>query len=158
MSKFINLASYNSLWRGYDYFKSDRVKIVKKISDSEFESRVEGTSCYNVYINIEHPRSSTCDCPFASGRRVICKHMVATFFKAFPDELNEFEEDVRKMEEEEEEEERQKDEYIEERRKEIEKYVYSLSKDELRNALISEMMDKVYDELDDYDNEWQWRY
>ena len=84
--------------------------------------------------------------------------MVATFFKAFPDELNEFEDDVIKMEEEEEEEERQKDEYIEERRKEIEKYLYYLSKDELRNALISEMMDKVYDELDDYDNEWKWRY
>ena len=32
----------------------------------------------------EHPRRSECDCPFAQGRRVVCKHMIALYFSQFP--------------------------------------------------------------------------
>ena len=39
---------------------------------------------YHVTINREHPRSSTCDCPYAKGRKVVCKHMIALLFTAEP--------------------------------------------------------------------------
>lgn len=80
----IDLASSNSLWRGMDYFESNKVKEVEKINDNEYKSIVSGSSDYNVFINLNHPRKSTCSCPFAEGRRVICKHMVATYFKIYP--------------------------------------------------------------------------
>ena len=82
----IDLASSNSLWRGVDYYQSKNVKKIKKISDDEYNSIVSGTEEYNVHIDINHPRKSTCTCPFAAGRRVICKHMVATFFTIYPEE------------------------------------------------------------------------
>ena len=82
----IDLASSNSLWRGIDYFESNKVKEVEKINDNEYKSIVSGSSDYYVFINLNHPRKSTCSCPFAEGRRVICKHMVATYFKIYPEE------------------------------------------------------------------------
>ena len=32
-----------------------------------------------------HPKKSVCNCPFAEGRRVICKHMVALDLGIFPE-------------------------------------------------------------------------
>ena len=36
------------------------------------------------YILIKHPRKSKCNCPFAEGRRVVCKHMIALYFTIEP--------------------------------------------------------------------------
>lgn len=63
----IDLASQNSLWRGYDYFDSKLVKNVTKINENEYESIVSGTTDYHVVINLNHPRKSHCDCPHAAG-------------------------------------------------------------------------------------------
>lgn len=35
---------------------------LKKINENVYESVVEGTDNYNVYLDIKHPRKSTCDC------------------------------------------------------------------------------------------------
>lgn len=39
---------------------------------------------YVVHIDKKHPRKSKCNCPFADGRRVVCKHMIALYFTAEP--------------------------------------------------------------------------
>ena len=137
----IDLASSNSLWRGIDYYQSKNVKKIKKISDDEYNSIVSGTEEYNVHIDINHPRKSTCTCPFAAGRRVICKHMVATFFTIYPEEAERI---IKEEQEYEEAEERLFEEHLEE----VKEYVNGLTDDEVRAALIDKLMDEWYD--DDY--------
>lgn len=137
----IDLASSNSLWRGVDYYQSKNVKKIKKISDNEYNSIVSGTEEYNVHIDINHPRKSTCTCPFAAGRRVICKHMVATFFTIYPEEAQRI---IKEEQEYEEIEERLFEEHLEE----VKEYVNGLTDDEVRAALIDKLMDEWYD--DDY--------
>lgn len=58
---------------------------------------------YHVKINIAHIRQSQCDCPHANGKRIICKHMVALFFTAFPKEAANYKAEVDQYETEEEE-------------------------------------------------------
>lgn len=137
----IDLASSNSLWRGIDYYQSKNVKKIKKISDDEYNSIVSGTEEYNVHIDINHPRKSTCTCPFADGRRVICKHMVATFFTIYPEEAERI---IKEEQEYEDEEERLFEEHLEE----VREYVNGLTEDEVRALLIDKLMDEWYD--DDY--------
>ena len=137
----IDLASSNSLWRGIDYYQSKNVKKIKKISDAEYNSIVSGTEEYNVHIDINHPRKSTCTCPFAAGRRVICKHMVATFFTIYPEEAERI---IKEEQEYEEAEERLFEEHLEE----VKEYVNGLTDDEVRAILIDKLMDEWFD--DDY--------
>ena len=126
---------------GIDYYQSKKVKKIKKISDNEYDSIVSGTEEYNVHIDINHPRKSTCTCPFADGRRVICKHMVATFFTIYPEEAERI---IKEEQEYEEDEERLFEEHLEE----VKEYVNGLTDDEVRAALIDKLMDEWYD--DDY--------
>ena len=46
---------------------------------------------YNVFLDTEYPRKSKCNCPLANGKKIICKHIVATYFKAIPGSAIEFE-------------------------------------------------------------------
>ena len=89
----ISLASRSSCWRGLDYYKEKRVVELNKINENEYSSIVKGTNNYNVHLDIEHPRKSSCNCPLANGKRIICKHIVATYFTAFPNEAVSFEEE-----------------------------------------------------------------
>ena len=96
----ISSASGSSCWRGLDYYKKNKIKDLKKINDFEYTSKVNGTENYNIYLDILHPRRSTCDCPLANGKRIICKHIVATYFKAFPKEAINFEKEQERLQEE----------------------------------------------------------
>lgn len=73
----LGLASGDSLWRGYDYFKEKKVSQLQKNGDSSFSALVIGTrkAPYDVEIDVEHPRKSKCNCPKANGKRIVCKHM-----------------------------------------------------------------------------------
>lgn len=125
----IAVASGNSCWRGLDYYKAKKVIKLNRINENEYTSIVNGTKNYNVYLNIEHPRKSTCDCPLAKGRRVICKHIVATYFSAIPKEAINFEKEQNKLQEE----------YEDEQNKIYEKaikYINKMSKNELIEELI----------------------
>ena len=102
---------------------------MRKINGKEYISIVNGTKNYNVYLNLEHPRKSTCDCPLAKGKRIICKHIVATYFSAFPEEAINFEEEQDRLQEKYEKE--QEEEY----NKAI-KYLNKMSKQELIEELI----------------------
>lgn len=127
----INIASGNSTWRGLDYYKENKVSDYKKISDSEYEGIVNGSNGkkYNVFMNIKHPRKSKCDCPHAKDKRIICKHIVALYFTAFPDEVDKFLKEV-------EEAEKEYEAYEEELYNKTIKYINSMSKNELKEALI----------------------
>jgi len=140
----LSLASSSSLWKGYDYFESKNVFLWTKINEDEYEAQVKGSGgwIYNVKINISHPRKSKCDCPHANGTRIICKHMVALFFTAFPKEAENY---IREVEEyEREEEEREQERYDE-----IIEYVESLTEEELKIALVNALL-----ELEKRNNEW----
>ena len=87
----LDMASRERVYRGYEYCKEDKVAEFVRLSDCEFEGKVEGSrkEPYTVFIDTKHPKKSSCDCPFANGNK-ICKHMVALFFKAFPEEYNDY--------------------------------------------------------------------
>ena len=121
----IEIASGNSVWRGMDYYNNKKVASVEKTSTTTYDGTVKGTELYHVHVDLEHPRKSTCTCPFADGRRVICKHMIALYFTAEPKAAEDFLKQVDEWEnEEEEEEQRHYDE--------LRDYVNSLSKAELQ--------------------------
>ena len=88
----LNSASSRSVYRGYDYYKDGNVISHIQLSDFEYEGEVQGTNKtpYHVIINTKHPKSSSCDCPFANGN-TICKHMVALFFSISPEDLKDYE-------------------------------------------------------------------
>lgn len=111
---------------------------MNKINENEYSSIVKGTNNYNVHLDIEHPRKSLCNCPLANGKRIICKHIVATYFNAFPNEAVSFEEEQNRLQEEYEKE--QEEEYD----KAI-KYLNRMSKQELIEELI---------QVFDYGPEW----
>lgn len=111
---------------------------MNKINENEYSSFVKGTNNYNVHLDIEHPRKSLCDCPLANGKRIICKHIVATYFTAFPNEAVSFEEEQNRLQEEyEKEKEEEYDKVI--------KYLNRMSKQELIEELI---------QVFDYGPEW----
>lgn len=134
----VSLASGNSCWRGLEYYKSKNVTKLNKISENEYSSIIKGTNNYRVYLDIEHPRKSSCNCPLADGKRIICKHIVATYFTALPQEAINFEEEQNRLQEEYEKE--QEEEYS----KAI-KYLKKMSKQELIEELI---------QVFDYGPEW----
>ena len=88
----LNSASSRSVYRGYDNYKEGNVITHTQLSDFEYEGEVQGTNKtpYHVTINTKHPKSSSCDCPFANGN-TICKHMVALFFAISPEDLKDYE-------------------------------------------------------------------
>ena len=134
----ISLASGSSCWRGLDYYKEKRVVELNKINENEYSSFVKGTNNYNVHLDIEHPRKSSCNCPLAKGKRIICKHIVATYFTAFPNEAVSFEEEQNRLQEEyEKEQEEEFDKAI--------KYLNRMTKQELIEELI---------QVFDYGPEW----
>lgn len=128
-------ASAKSIWRGVDYYHKKKVLSYSQTGKDEYDSVVLGNNGnkYNVHINLKHPRKTTCDCPFAAGRRVICKHAIATFFEAVPDGEELFNRQVEIWEKEYEQ--AEQDHY-----NDIVRYVNSLSIKELRAELINRIL------------------
>jgi hypothetical protein len=143
------LSSYKSLWRGYNYYIQGKVVEVKKLSNDEFDVKVSNdeNKIYSIHLDINHPRKSTCNCPHADGRRIICKHMVASYFTIFPEEAKEYIEEVERYEKEEEKRFQSSIIMREERIKEIEKHLNKLTKKELKEKLLEYMIDyEFYDD------------
>ena len=133
----LDIASGNSFWRGYDYYKGGKVISCTQTGEYRYEGDVAGSgdNVYAVMIDIEHPKRSTCTCPHAEGTRRVCKHKVALFFSVFPEEADRA---LREAEEwEANEEKRRQEEY-----KGLEEYVNSLSKQELRDELLWRLIDE----------------
>ena len=134
------LASGASAWRGYECYRSKKVLSFTQTGGDEYTGQVAGSGPvpYMVKINTCHPRQSKCNCPHADGRRVICKHMVALFFTAFPDEAEDYIEEVEEYE-------RQEEQRMEDHHEALRSYVKSLSKKELQDQLfeaLAELSDR----------------
>jgi len=89
---FIKSSSYASIYKGYEYYKENRVINYSLIDVGIYKGKVKGSNnnIYEVIINVNKPKSSKCNCPFAKDRLVICKHMVALYFTIFPKEAEKY--------------------------------------------------------------------
>ena len=132
----IEIASNNTVWRGMDYYNEKKVTGWERTGEHTYDVFVSGSegNTYKVHIDKKHPRKSTCNCPFADGRRVVCKHMIALYFTAEPQAAEDFLKDVEQWEAEEEE--REKQHY-----EDLKKYVKSLKKQELQEALLNALVE-----------------
>ena len=65
----IDITANKSIWRGLDYYKQKKVISCKANPDGTFEGVVAGSGKdnYNVHLDMNHPRKSTCNCPFADA-------------------------------------------------------------------------------------------
>lgn len=127
----IEIASNKSVWRGMDYYKNKKVVSWESSGTGIYNGTVSGSNSniYTVHIDTGHPRKSSCNCPFADGKRVVCKHMIALYFTVEPKVAKDFLKEVEKWEAEEEEREQQHYE-------DMKRYVKSLSKTELQKQLL----------------------
>ena len=132
----LECASGASVWRGYDYFKEKKVVSLEVTGENIYSATVAGSSSepYSVELHIDHPRKSKCNCPHADGKRIICKHIVATYFTVLPKEAERFyAEAMAYQEEEEKRQEEMSDKMIE--------YVSKMKKAELCQALLELLFD-----------------
>ena len=129
--KLVNLASYDSAWRGYEYYKEDKVISYEQVEDGVYKGKVKGSgnAIYNVTLDLNKVRNTSCDCPFANGRRIICKHAVALYFAIFPNDAGEYKKQVDK-------EQAEYEEWEDGLPDRVEAYVRKLSKKELQDQLL----------------------
>ncbi len=111
------------------------LKLGEKNSNT-YSDQIQGSDSvlYQAHLDLPHLKRSTCTCPFAAGRRVICKHMVALYFTVQP---LAYEEILRQMEDWEKEEERQREKEL----AELCHYVQSLTKKELQERLLDALLE-----------------
>ena len=131
----IEIASNKSVWRGMDYYNNKKVVSWESSGTGIYEGMVSGSdsNIYTVHIDTEHPRKSSCNCPFADGKRVVCKYMIALYFTVEPKVAKDFLKEVEKWEAEEEEREQQHYE-------DMKRYVKRLSKTELQEQLLDALV------------------
>lgn len=98
----IELARWSSVLRGLNYYSNKNVLSWENVGIDTYSGVVLGSNDnkYEVYIDINHPRKSKCNCPFADGRRVICKHMIAIYFTVRPEEANKLIKEIEEYEKE----------------------------------------------------------
>lgn len=154
----LSFASGQSAYHGYNYFTDKKVLSMERSGDTAFTGVVSGRNGarYDVTIDTAHPRKSRCTCPHAAGHRVICKHMVALYFTAFPEEAAKYIAELKAYWEEQE----QKQEEIQDQ---LVSYVSHMKKSELQDALLTLLMKgpewqydrfvDMYLDIDDKDNE-----
>ena len=127
----LNLASAKSCYQGYQYYKENRIFNIENLEDSCYQALALGSEneSYKVRIDLKHTRSSSCSCPYAAGRRVICKHIVALYFAIFPEEAKKYYDNAIKQEEE-------LEDYQIELAEKLENYVRKLTREEAQDRLL----------------------
>ena len=143
----IECASVNSIWRGIDYYERNKV-VSWEGQDTSFDGIVSGSNGeeYKVHVDVEHPRKSSCNCPHANGKRIVCKHIIAVYFIANPKAFEDFQKEVEQYEKDEElmQQKQQKHEDS------LRKAARMMSKEELINELVSAWL-----ELEEY-RKYRW--
>ena len=121
-----------------------------------YDADVEGNNLYHVHLDIKHPKKSTCTCPYASGKTIVCKHKVAVYFTIFPDEAKEAIEERNNFYLEQEEREREYDKKEERERNRLKQYVNSLTEEEVRRMLVNYMLSDAmkYEDNPYEDDDW----
>ena len=145
----MSCASSASLWKGYNYFLERRATITRHISNSQYEGTVRGSNgaTYDVKIDLEHVRKSACNCPHARGKRIICKHMIALYFTAYPLEAHKYNEQLLEYERMAEKIEAEEERCQQEIEHKVAEFIGTRSKGDLQTILIR---------LLDEGPEWQW--
>ena len=156
--KFIQTGSYWSQENGYFYYENGNVLEINQINEKEYSGKVKGSedNVYFVHVYPDHPRKSTCDCPRAKGRRVVCKHLIAAYLTIRPQVADE----IKRVEEERlEREQRWIEEYEkrqEKRKIEARKYANSLTVKEMREIIyrtklseLEEIEEQYFDDEDE---------
>lgn len=130
----LSIASYDSKWRAYEYYKEKRVISWKYIDNHRIEAKVSGNQnkVYDVLLNLEKVKSSTCNCTHAYGNTIACKHKIALYFTAFPEKADQYLKELEDAEKE-------YEAYVEQRKDDIRAYVKSLDLKTLR-ALYTEVL------------------
>jgi uncharacterized Zn finger protein len=150
----LECASRNSAWRGYEYYEKRKVESVRSIGQTQYEAVVSGNGVepYTTVIDVAHPRKSTCTCPHAEGRRIVCKHMMAVFFTVCPEAAKTYYNTVVRVREVEEQADLEdedlwaEEEWSEETEDELIRCVERLSKKQLEQMLL-ELLDECPDWL-----------
>ena len=147
-------ASTDSFWRGWDYYKENKVALWEQTGPGTYDGIVRGSegNRYTVHIDTAHIRSSKCNCPFADGRRRVCKHMIALFFATHPEEAEEQQREIDEWEAAEAAAEAAAAEREKRLLKGITDYVNSLTEEEVREKLIEIMF---ANEIDDDEEDWE---
>lgn len=129
--RILECASIASVSREYDYYKEKKVICSSESSANIFSAKVVGSSDkpYSVELHIDHPRKSKCNCPHADGKRIVCKHIVATYFAFFPEEAERYYAEAIAYEEEDEK-------RAEELSDKVCNHVQHMEKSELQQALL----------------------
>ena len=132
----LECASGASVWRGYDYYKEKKVVSLEVTGENIYSATVAGSSSepYSVELHIDHPRKSKCNCPHADGKRIICKHIVATYFTVLPKEAEKFYDEAMAYQEEEEK-------HQEELSDKVIEYVGKMKKADLCQSLLELLFD-----------------
>lgn len=127
----LNVASGKSLYRGYEYAKEKKVLSLDEIDDGIYQGIVSGSNgeAYEIFLDVAHPRRSKCNCPHANGKMIVCKHIAAAYFTAYPMEADQY---IKELEEYWEEEEARQQKQGEQ----LVRYVRSMKKAELQEALL----------------------
>lgn len=110
--------------------------MMEDIGEDQFKGFVDGSGSepYEVFIDVNHPRKSHCNCPHANGKSIVCKHQIALFFKAFPHEAEKYKAELEAYYD-----------YEEKRRENeetsIEDFLDKCSKSELENIILQMLYD-----------------
>ncbi len=139
--------------RGYDYYKRKQVKDLKKVNDNLYTAVVRGNYDYKVEIDLNNYKKCNCSCPY---NKKICKHIVAAYYEIFPEEATLYEKILKSLI-------KSKNKYEANKKKEYEmiyknavEYASSLTENEAREKLISEIVSKrYYDNYDEYDERYE---
>ena len=132
----LEIARGASCRRGYEYYKAKAVATAKQESDTVYSGTVRGSNdaVYDVYIDTAHPRNSHCNCPFADGTTIVCKHQIALYFSFFPAMAKQYYDDVIAYDEQTEKEE-------EELYEKVQNCILNMKKSEAQNALAQVLFD-----------------
>lgn len=133
----LSLASAQSVYRGYEYYKAEKVIDLCPDGENRYRGTVSGSNgqVYQVAIDLEHPRrGSSCTCPHAAGRNIVCKHMVALYFFLFPEEARQYIDELEAYWAEEEQ-------RCEEAEQALIRCVGQMKKKELQQALLQLLLD-----------------
>lgn len=85
-------ASQKAKYEGYYCFKCGCVKEVNEVSKRVYEGKIvdEKGEVFSVNLDLNKNVKSSCNCKQAFNRRVVCKHVVALYFKLFPAEAKRY--------------------------------------------------------------------
>lgn len=127
----LSCTSNQSAWRGYHYYLNRKVQSVKRISSTQFQGTVSGSDgkTYDVFIDVEHPRLSSCTCPHAAEKQIVCKHQIALFFSAFPLEATKYYKEATEHE-------REQEQLYEEQENQVIDCVDNMTRDQLQQVLL----------------------